>query len=150
MRFGARRLSPRLLGRTMRTYGLALLSWFVLWCVVACGGSSPSAASPSSQSSVGAEVIASSGADDVVATEDVAAVRENPVLAGFLVEARAKARPGIAELFDHVDRVDVRASIPKEGTPSIVAVVWGKLPRDPRQVSVFKSVTGPNALPSGV
>jgi hypothetical protein len=134
----------------MRTYALALLSWFVLVCVVACGGSSPPAASATSSASVGADAIAPSGADDIVATVDLAGMRTNPVLAGFLGEARAKSRPGFAELMEKLDHVDVRASIPKEGAPSIVAVMWGKLPRDPRQLAMFKSVSGPNALGSGV
>jgi hypothetical protein len=66
---------------------------------------------------------------DAMISVDVAGLRANPLLASLLAE---RERDGSASaMVARLDRIDLRATIPSQGPPALVAVAWGKLPSDP-------------------
>lgn len=123
--------------------------------ILACGAAKPPDAptSPADAGKTGVAVVAPDldANADVTVFVDLAGIRANPVFASFLSDRAKDRAPAIADLLAKVDRVDVRASLAGLGTPDIVAVVWGRLPKDPSADPVlgFAFEEGP-ALMSGV
>lgn len=115
----------------------------------ACGGANQRGAA-----SGGVNAVATTSADDLALYMDFAAMREDKVLSSVMTKAEANADGGVAELIKRLDQVDASVTM-ANGAPSGVAVLWGRLGKDPKSVPLFASGAAGNyeakpALASGV
>jgi hypothetical protein len=138
--------------RTLHALGLAAgITVGALGCGTSKPPQAPTDASGGATSGVGAPSLAPEldASADAVITIDVAGIRENPLFARLLAER--ERHPQASAMIARLDRLDLRATVPADGPPALVAVAWGKLPLDPHaETALGVAFTEGKPLASGV
>ena len=165
------RTGPFAVQRAMPTRPLvrSVLSAPLFVVAAACGGertvSAPAAAPPMAGSATtsangsGAPAAAddplgAAAPSDFVLTANLAAMRADPSLAPVVAKAEQSAEAPVRDVVKSLDAIEIHSD-GAPGKPSYVALVWGKLARDPSSLRFFgKGSAHPLAkaasLPSGV